>query len=163
MQSADASARGQVTHERQQQHAQRQPAQQHTQRQLAQQHAQRQPVQGQAQLALLQDQQLHVCVELHRLGRKGEPTSRTDRDEQTTSEDNILEKPDGNDDKRLDALRDTHGKIFSALDLHSAYHVHQVEVIMNKDDRIYTAFQVCNKSFRWKRMPFGLTNAQEVF
>ena len=50
-------------------------------------------------------------------------------------------------------------KIFSTLDLTSAYH--QVELPLS--DRIYTAFEADGALWQWKCIPFGLTNAVPCF
>ena len=50
-------------------------------------------------------------------------------------------------------------KIYSTLDLTSAYH--QVE--LPPQDRLYTAFEADGALWQWKRIPFGLTNAVPCF
>ena len=50
-------------------------------------------------------------------------------------------------------------KIFSSLDLRSAYH----QVVLHSDDRQYTAFEACGKLYQFTCMPFGLTNAVAAF
>jgi hypothetical protein len=50
-------------------------------------------------------------------------------------------------------------KIFSSLDLKSAYH--QMEIL--PADKPYTAFEAGGKLYQFKRLPFGLTNAVSCF
>ena len=55
----------------------------------------------------------------------------------------------------------TNGKahIYTALDLHHAYHL----VCIVEGDKWKTAFHTCYGSFEWMVMPFGLTNAPSTF
>ena len=58
-----------------------------------------------------------------------------------------------------DIVRIAQYKVYSMLDLTSAYH--QVE--LPSSDRLYTAFQADGSLWQWKRIPFGLTNAVPCF
>ena len=50
-------------------------------------------------------------------------------------------------------------KVFSVLDVASAYHHIEVE----PDSRDFTAFASPFGSFRYRRMPFGLKNARSIY
>lgn len=53
-------------------------------------------------------------------------------------------------------LSKMHGaKVFSALDIYSAFH----QIKLRKSDREFTAFQTANKKYQFKRMPFGLKSS----
>ena len=45
-------------------------------------------------------------------------------------------------------------KIFSTVDLKSAYH----QVPINKNDRKFTAFEANSRLFQFKQIPFGIEN-----
>ena len=51
------------------------------------------------------------------------------------------------------------GRVFSALDLKSAYH----QIHLHEKDQEFTAFEVCGKLFQYRRLPFGVTNGISVF
>jgi len=61
----------------------------------------------------------------------------------------------------IDDLNNTiaKGRIFSALDLKSAYH----QIHLHEKDREFTAFEACGKLFQYRRLPFGVTNGVSVF
>ena len=50
-------------------------------------------------------------------------------------------------------------KIFSRIDLRSAYH----QLALHPDDYKLTAFEACGRLFEWTRLPFGCTNAVAIF
>jgi len=50
-------------------------------------------------------------------------------------------------------------KIFSTIDLKSAYH----QIPLCEEDRKYTAFEAAGTLYQFRRLPFGLTNAVAVF
>ena len=50
-------------------------------------------------------------------------------------------------------------KVFSKLDLRSAYH----QVPIRVEDRIYTGFEAAGNLFQFKRIPFGVTNGVAAF
>jgi len=51
------------------------------------------------------------------------------------------------------------GRIFSALDLKSAYH----QIHLHEKDQEFTAFEACGKLFQYRRLPFGVTTGVSVF
>ena len=57
------------------------------------------------------------------------------------------------------ALKVSQYKIYSALDLRSAYH----QVPLRESDREYTAFEADGKLYNFKRIPFGVTNGVSAF
>ena len=50
-------------------------------------------------------------------------------------------------------------KIFSTLDLRSAYH----QVPLRNEDKPYTAFEACGTLYQFTRIPFGVTNGVASF
>jgi transposase InsO family protein len=55
--------------------------------------------------------------------------------------------------------RVSQNKVFSVLDLKSAYH----QIPMKQDEKLYTAFEANGQLYQFTRMPFGLTNAVAAF
>ncbi|MFT8744505.1 MAG: reverse transcriptase family protein, partial [Lentilactobacillus hilgardii] len=52
-----------------------------------------------------------------------------------------------------------HGRVFSALDLSSAYH----HLRLHPTTAFATTFRFANRFYHWNVLPFGLTNAPEIF
>jgi hypothetical protein len=57
------------------------------------------------------------------------------------------------------ALKVSQYKVYSALDLRSAYH----QIPLRESDREYTAFEADGKLYHFKRIPFGVTNGVSAF
>ena len=57
------------------------------------------------------------------------------------------------------ALKVSQYKIYSALDLRSAYH----QIPLKESEREYTAFEADGKLYHFKRIPFGVTNGVSAF